>query len=250
MDVGLFLFGAMGALLTVYLAKQEVVPEFRPLFDASEKEKEAMKHQDHVSKTEKHIDDIQAKLERESCPDDVATRLTTVLNTSLSELQAERIRLQTLEREIKQSQVISRSLGFLFYIVLGGIFGSLLAGRVQVEGLSGDLPNFFESILIGATWISYLSSIGFRSGQKKADERIEAGLKESAEKIDAVKKEITEIVFQEVEKAEKAEKLEHPLHANEVAKTVAEKLDLATMEVQKGLNLTKQMVQKDMMGVL
>ncbi|MFZ2070745.1 MAG: hypothetical protein WAV32_03920 [Halobacteriota archaeon] len=48
MDMSLFLFGALGAILTVYLAKQEVIPEFRPLFEISEKEKEVIEHQDHI----------------------------------------------------------------------------------------------------------------------------------------------------------------------------------------------------------
>jgi hypothetical protein len=161
MDWVFFLPGMLGALLTVYLAKQEIVPEFRPLFDTSKKEKEAGEHRGHIKETEKHIDDLQAKLEAESVAEEVVTRLTIVLNTSLSELREERTRLQRLEREIKQNQVISRGLGFLFYIVLGGVFGALLAGKVQVEGMSGKLSDFFKSIVIGATWTSYLSVLGF-----------------------------------------------------------------------------------------
>lgn len=250
MDMSLFLFGALGALLTVYLAKQEVIPEFRPLFEISEKEKEVIEHQDHIRMTEKHIDDIQAKLEAGSLDEDYAARLTTVLNTSLSELQAERNRLKMLERDIKQKQIISRGLGFLFYIALGGVFGSLLAGRVQVGGLSGDLPNVFESIMIGATWTTYLSAIGFRAGEKKAAERIEDGKNETAEEIEAFKKKITEIVSQEVANAERAEKVEQPIYAGDVARRVAEELDIANIRMQKRWNLTKQMVEKDMKGVL
>jgi hypothetical protein len=32
-NMGLFFLGAPGALLTVYLAKQEIIPEFRVIFD-------------------------------------------------------------------------------------------------------------------------------------------------------------------------------------------------------------------------
>ncbi len=253
MDISLFFLGAMGAILTVYLAKQEVIPEFRPLFDTSGTEKEASEHQNHINKTEKHIDDIQTKLEEKSLPDGDVTRLTTVLKTSQDELRDERTRLQTLERDIKQNQIFSRGVGFVVYIVLGGVFGSLLAGRIQVEGLSGDLPNFFKSIVIGATWTSYLSTIGISSVQKRADEITEARLAESAEKFDAFKKEITKIVAQEVakvEKAEKAEKVEQPLHAGEVARIVADKLDLAWVDVQKNMNLTRQMVRREIKGIL
>lgn len=249
-DISLFFLGALGAILTIYLIKQEVIPEFRPLFDTSEKEKEAREHQNHIKKTEKHIDNIQFNLEEKSLLEGDVTRLKTVLKSSQDELRDERIRLQTLEREIKQSQIISRGVGFVIYIVFGGVFGSLLAGRVQVEGLSGDLPNFFASIVIGATWTSYLSNIGLSSVQKKVDEIIEAQRKESAEKYEAVKKEITEIVAQEVAKAEKTDKVVQPLYADKVARIVADKLDSVMFMVQSDTDLTRQMVQKEIKGIL
>lgn len=249
-DISLFFIGALGALLTVYLAKQEVIPEFRPLFDTSEKEKEAMEHRKHINETEKHIDNMQIKLEEKSLPDGDVTRLVTVLKTSQDELRDERTRLQTLEREIKQNQFISRGAGFVIYIALGGVFGSLLAGRLQIEGLSGDLPDFFESLLIGATWTSYLSNIGFSSVQKKVDGILEARRKESAEKYEAIKKEITEIVAQEVAKAEKTDKVEQPFNADKVARIVADKLDSAMFMVQGDSNLTRQMVQREIKGIL
>jgi hypothetical protein len=133
---------------------------------------------------------------------------------------------------------------------LGGAFGYLLAGKVQVEGLSGDLPKYFESIVIGATWTTYMSTIGFRVGQKKADERIEAGLKKSADEINQVKTEIIQLVGEELAKAEKSEKVEKPVYADMVARIVGNKLDLVATGVQKNLNFTRQMVQRDMKGIL
>jgi hypothetical protein len=177
-DIVLFCFGALGALLTVYIGKQEIVPEFRPLFDTSEKEKEAIRHRNHIKLTEQHIDTIQARIENPSTSENDAKKLQFVLETSLKELQAERERLQILEHEIKQSQVISRALGFLFYIVLGGVFGSLLAGQVKIEGLSNDLSIYLQSMVIGATWITYLSVIGLNQINKKINEEIETLRKE------------------------------------------------------------------------
>jgi DNA repair exonuclease SbcCD ATPase subunit len=249
MEIGVFLLGALGALLTVYLAKQEVIPEFRPLFDTSEKEKETREHQDHIKRTEKHIDDITDKLEQ-PLDKDVVTQLKTVLKTSQEELREERARLQTLEREIKQSQIISRSLGFFFYIVLGGVFGSLLAGKVKVEGLSGDLPTYFQSIVIGATWITYLSTIGFRSGQKKADDIIEAGKKETAETIEAFKKELAPRMEKIVANAEKAEKVDDPVHAPDVKRMLDEEIGKMNMTAQKNWDMTRQMVQRNVKGLL
>lgn len=249
-DIGLFLLGALGALLTVYLAKQEVIPEFRPLFDTTEKEKEARRYQDHIEMTEKHIDDIEARLEKEHLPPDEAARLETVINTRQSELKDERTTLQGLEREIKQNQIISRGLGFLFYIVLGGVFGALLTGLVHVEGWTGDLPKFFQSIVIGATWTSYLSTIGFRSGQKKEDETYQAGLQETAKKIDALKKEVTDMVAKEVAKAETSEKVEQPVYAYAVAAKVGAKLDLAGSDISEDWKFTRQIAQKYSKGIL
>ncbi len=178
MDIVLFCFGALGALLTVYIGKQEIVPEFRPLFDTSEKEKEAIRHRNHIKLTEQHIDTIQARIEDPSTSETDLKKLQIVLETSQKELQAERERLQVLEHEIKQSQVISRALGFLFYIVLGGIFGSLLAGQVKIEGLSNDLSIYLQSMVIGATWITYLSIIGLNQIKEKVNEEIETLRKE------------------------------------------------------------------------
>jgi hypothetical protein len=250
LDIGLFLLGALGALLTVYLAKQEVIPEFRPLFDTTEKEKEARRYRDHIEMTEKHIDDIEERLEKESLPRDEVARLEAVINTRQSEFKAETTRLEGLEREIKQNQVISRGLGFLFYIVLGGVFGALLTGLVHVEGWTGDLPKFFQSIVIGATWTSYLSTIGFRSGQKKADEVYQASLQETAMKIDALKKDITDMVVKEVAKAETSERVEQPVFAYKVAAMVGEKLDLAGSDISEDLNVTRQVAQKYAKGIL
>ncbi len=192
MDIVLFCFGALGALLTVYIGKQEIVPEFRPLFDTSEKEKEAIRHRNHIKLTEQHIDTIQARIEDPSTSETDLKKLQIVLETSQKELQAERERLQVLEHEIKQSQVISRALGFLFYIVLGGIFGSLLAGQVKIEGLSNDLSIYLQSMVIGATWITYLSIIGLNQINKKINEEIEA-----------LRKEIQQIVETTVSQTEK-----------------------------------------------
>jgi asparagine synthetase A len=109
--------------LTVYLAKQEIIPEFRVIFDNWDIEKEVGERQDRIKKIEKKIVDIETKLREESVPADLAQRLTTVVNSSLSEVQSERARLETLERGIMRSKAFSRSLGFLFYIVLGGVLG-------------------------------------------------------------------------------------------------------------------------------
>ncbi len=223
MDIVLFCFGALGALLTVYIGKQEIVPEFRPLFDTSEKEKEAIRHRNHIKLTEQHIDTIQARIEDPSTSENDATKLQFVLETSLKELQAERERLQILEHEIKQSQVISRALGFLFYIVLGGVFGSLLAGQVEIEGLSNDLSIYLQSMVIGATWITYLSVIGLNQINKKINEEIET-----------LRKEIQQIVETTVSQTEKRSQQPNSVPSNQLTQ-IYELLDEARTSIYRNI---------------
>lgn len=250
MDIGLFLLGALGALLTVYLAKQQVIPEFRPFFDTFEKEQEAKAHREHIKKTQKHVDDVRARLETEPLTDTAVPKLEAVLKTSQEGLRDETSRLQMLEREIKQGQIISRGLGFLFYIVLGGVFGSLLAGRVKVEGLSGDLPAYFQSIVIGGTWIAYMSTIGIKLGQQKVDGIIEEGKKEAAETIEAFKQDISSKVEKLVAGAETADKVVHPVLAPDVKKMLDDAISKINKDAQKNWEITRQMVQRDVKGLL
>ncbi len=223
MDIVLFCFGALGALLTVYIGKQEIVPEFRPFFDTSEKEKEAIRHRNHIKLTEQHIDAIQARIEDPSTSENDLTKLQIVLETSQKELQAERERLQILEHEIKQSQVISRALGFLFYIVLGGVFGSLLADQVKIEGLSNDLSIYLQSMVIGATWITYLSVIGLNQINKKINEEIET-----------LRKEIQQIVETTVSQTEERRKPSKSIPPSQLTQ-IYELLDEARTSIHRNI---------------
>jgi F0F1-type ATP synthase membrane subunit b/b' len=95
-----------------------------------------------------------------------------------------------------------------------------------------------------------LSTIGFRSGQEKADDRIEAVKKEAVEKIETLKKELTPKVAEKVASAERAEKVETPTLAGEVEKMVVEEIDRTNSAVQKKLDETRQMIKRDVRGLL
>ena len=250
MDIFLFLLGVFGAILTVYMVKQQVIPEFRPLFDITIKEDEARERREHIKKTETDIDEMQVRMRNDIMEARRAQDLTVALQTSLAEVNAERDRLRVLEREIKQSQIISRCLGFVFFILLGGVFGSLLAGKIEVAGLSGDLPKYFESIIIGATWTSYMSTIGVGGGQKKVDERIGTALKDTTEKINAIKPEIMKLVTEEISKLIIDKEIKKSDYANKMAGLINNKLDLAAMGIKNKLEYTKTMVKGDMKGIM
>ena len=126
----------------------------------------------------------------------------------------------------------------------------MLAGIVEVRGLPGNLPDYFESVIIGATWTSYLSTIGFRTGQKRTEDRIEQLRTQALQQFDEVKKVLPQMVANEVAEAEKADKIDEPKEADKVARQVTEKLDQVRIELEEDLNFTKQMVQRDVRGLL
>jgi hypothetical protein len=250
MDIGLFALGTLGALVIVYIAKQQIIPEFRALFDTTEAETEVNKHLGHIDKIQQEIDSIQeTMLNEESMSDDHLQRLTVVLNTAQPELQAETKRLEVLQRQITQSQIFSRGLGFIVYIVLGGVFGALLAGHVHVDGLGAGLPMYFESMLIGATWTTYLSTIGFKVGQQKAqqnaDDKLQTLNQESTKKLEELKNMLVPQVETKVAKAERADPVDQPTLAPELAQTVNNALDQASKEMQRQTDQTRQMIRKD-----
>ena len=126
----------------------------------------------------------------------------------------------------------------------------MLAGRVKIEGLSGDLPSYFQSIVIGATWITYLSAIGFRSGQAKADNIMEAGKKDAAELFDTFKKNITSRVERVVADAEKAKRVNSLMLASDVKSILDEEVSKLVILTQDNWDRTRQMVGKHAKGVL
>lgn len=228
-----FVVGMLGALTTAYLAKNEAIPEFRLFSDTtSETMAEANRHHERSRKTAKEIDDIQEAVKNGTGN---AEHLTIVLKSSQEELREERARLQELERRMWRDQFISRSMGFVFYVILGGAFGFLLTGFVKVDGVTEPLPKAVESFVIGASWTTYLTAIGLRTGERKANERgMETGRQAASEIIEAAKKEITDMVAQEVATAEKAEKVEKPVIADKVAGQVAGKLEMIASEIRQG----------------
>lgn len=239
----------MGAILTLYLAKHTIIPEFRPLYDTLAKEQEADTHKDHIKNTEKEIDAIQAKLKEESLPADQAERLKAVLDTSLSELTNERLRLQKLEQAVMFGQIITRSLGFIIYVILGGVFGALLAGYVKVEGLSGDLPQAFEAIVIGASWTSYLSIIGLGGVIKKTEEKYEADIKKITEENEKLKNDINSMMAKaKAQRAPKTEIAEESLYNDKVVAELLAKIDLTSIKMQKDLNQSRQMAKRTLSG--
>src|SRR5207247_5041207 len=142
----------------------QVIPELRPLYDVTARETELDDLREHIKKLTKSIADTQTKLEGKDVSANLGERLGTSLNATLSELESERKRERELEGAITKHQLLTRGLGFILYIVLGGVVGALLGDRIELEGLPGDTQKYFHAVAIGASLTTYLSGVGVRTG--------------------------------------------------------------------------------------
>jgi hypothetical protein len=246
---GTFLFGAFGALLLVYISKDVAIPEFRPLYDISDMQREARRHHKHIEKTESDIDSLQDRLRSASLSDD-AQVLSGVLESYLTEVEAERARLHVLEKDIKNGQVLSRGLGFFFYIVLGGVFGTLLSGQVDIKFISEGVSNFLESFVIGATWTSYLSSIGIRSTQKRVVGQVDKLRDEFSRDMERYKKDLKVQIFETANRENADLGVEEGSSYELLWSAVSEKLDDTGLKFVDELDEAKQSIDNDVKGLL
>lgn len=167
-----FLLGLVGALLTLYLAKQVVIPEARPLINVEPLEEEAQQSREAIEKTRKDLDKARAMMTDQPLNSYYLTRVFEALVKSLND---EQLRLEWYERRLLRNQLLSRSLGFGFFILLGGVFAALFTGQIKVSLQApngGSLPEFFQAIVIGAGWTGLLSIFGIRGVQAVATDSL------------------------------------------------------------------------------
>ncbi len=242
----LFGLGLLGAFLTVYLTKQEVIPEFRPLFDTFKKKLERDELQEHVDKTRKKNDELQNmrfKEKNESVKKDIGVEI----RENKEEITADREQIKYLDKTIKQSQIFTRGVGFLFYIILGGVFGSLLSNIVEIKAFEADIPKIFEALVIGAGWPTFLSVIGFIPSRKKADEKMEDTAKKIDEKIENSMKDVERSLGEELANVE-AGKLK--IENVNIEKITDAKVREVKKDVDKLIEISRQEIQMDMKGIL
>lgn len=242
----LFGLGILGAFLTVYLSKQEVIPEFRPLFDTFKKRLKRDELQEHVDKTRKENDELQDmrfKEKNESVRKDISVRISE----NKDEIAANRKQIEYLDKTIKHGQILTRGIGFLFYIVLGGVFGSLLSNIVEVKAFEADIPKIFEAFVIGSGWPTLLSVIGFIPSRKKADEKMEETAKKIDEKIENSMKDVEKRLGEELANV-KARKLK--IENIDIEKITDAKIKEVKKDVNKLIGISRQEIQMDMKGIL
>ncbi|MBI2867112.1 MAG: hypothetical protein HYX97_02105 [Chloroflexi bacterium] len=217
----LFGLGVLGALITIYIAQQDVVPEFRPFFDTEEREQEAKDLREHNKKTREEIDKIQTTLQGGVLPKDQLQQLGKALDTSQRELEYDRRRLESLERKINQGKVAFRTIGFILYAILGGAIAALLSDKVKVEGFDATLPKQFQAIFVGASWTGFLSVLGFSTTSQKAGKGIEALKKEILDAID--------------KKTAEAGAKNQPLPVDELKREIKAMVDTRSLVVQRAV---------------
>jgi hypothetical protein len=168
MDVSNLWFGLLGALITVYAFKQQAIPEFRPLYDVTSERAQLITLQDQIKQVSANSIKAPAKDRTEL----------------LKNLQDESNRLSG---KIHRNELLSRGLGILFYVVLGGVFAGFFADDIKIEDV-GDAP---KALLIGSAWTSYLSALGLR-GEASNREQLAQSIEQTFEKVAEVAPQVQE----------------------------------------------------------
>lgn len=194
-----YIFGGVGALLTVYIRSEESIPAFRAIFDYEEMEtelSEVIRDIDEDINFRKQYTEKYAKKELE---DQQFDRLFKEIN---SRIEASIARRTYLEGHVYRAQIGHRIFGFLVYIVLGGVFAGLLSDYIEIVGVDSTLVDAIKPLVIGATWTTYLSTLGFR--------RQEQVKNESEKKVASISREITPKIEQMGELVANLQNLKDP----------------------------------------
>ncbi len=182
-----FLLGLAGALLTVYLAKQVVIPSARPFVNLGPIEQEITEARTRIASIRGQIDTLRAMLMAQPLNSSYLTRVVKTLEQTLRD---ELSRLDRNQRQVFRSQFSSRLLGSMFFILLGGIFAALFTEQIQI-GLQGptgvSLPKYFQAVAIGAGWTGLLSIFGIRGIQNAAAISLDQFGQQSQKRIDDLK---------------------------------------------------------------
>lgn len=199
------LLGLLGAAIAVYIFKQQAIPEFRPLFDITDQVKEALDLRERIKQRRDHLD---AKQERGR--DEQLNNYTA--------------RLDQLEKSLHASQIVSRTLGIILYVGLGGVVAGFLTGSIEINGVSKE----FEAVVIGASWTSYLAGFGLRSELGKV-----ANLQSNIEATNHTVEQATKEVERKVREAASAAPGSNT--ADQAATEVSELMDKLKGEVREDL---------------
>lgn len=186
MDWTEFCWGAVGALISVYLFKDQLIPTFARVYDPTPLAHDVGELKRKRAQVASRRDTVQRQLDQ-AAPADRQTYLDELelLEQRHQQLAAE---LREKERTIRAAEAGSRLTGLLLYIGLGGLVASLIGDSVDVTDTSGNL----EAVIIGATWTSYVSALGLRDNKRTAG-KLEASMSETRSTLEESRGRIQEL---------------------------------------------------------
>ncbi len=148
--------GWVGAAAVLLVLQEEVVPELRALFDTADDVEAITALRDRLRGTGAEIDVVQAQLSSsDELSESALTRKQELLRSLEREREADSSELQRREATVRRHQLIVRTVGYVFFVVIGGLVAGLLADQFNAEGISSEL----QAVIIGGSWISILSGI-------------------------------------------------------------------------------------------
>lgn len=154
-DLTEFLLGLVGAVVVVYLSRTIEIPEFRSFFDTAGQISDRDAAAERLKDAYERIRAIEAELQEAAGTPQRHEALQSALEALQRDVERDCNEKRAAERVIRSGQIASRTLGILAYIGLGGVFGDLFAGEVDIEGVGGNL----QALVIGSAWASYLATL-------------------------------------------------------------------------------------------
>ena len=238
----LFIFGMVGAVLMIYIAKQQVIPEFRSFYNVADQEAEIVRLQDSIEAEQKEIDRLQKELE--TIDSTKAQQYKDILESRKSDRDSYNSRLSKLQGDVRKNQILVRSLGFVCYIILGGVFATILSSIITIDSISEDIAKYIKPIFIGATWTSFLTALGLNFARSEASDQIKKIEDQITAKMNELKKDVEDKVQNAVATAETSEAKRKPEVADKVAAEVKRDIETTSGGIQQRLARTRSNVQR------
>lgn len=231
-----FVLGVIGALTFVFIAKQEAFPEFRPFVDIQARQKDLDTKRIELEKTDADI-----KRWEQALIDTTDSGKQSGLSGALESAKGRRTvaaqEMSVIQQALDNVQRQMRLVGVFCYLVLGGAFAAIGSNFLKVEGLDESLSGLLKPMVIGATWTSFLTAMGFNFGKAGAEKQL-AGIKDDVKAaIDTLKADVSDITSKAVAAAEKAPQTAQPVMAEETSKEVEKTIADASEKIAKKLEL-------------
>jgi hypothetical protein len=256
-DVGLVIAGAIGALIAIFVRKQDVTWDAPLWGDTADLIKQRAAAAERVQKTQNDLDALQDILAQGVDAADLE-RLRLLALAYENGLNSDKTTHTQLERSIDRRNIVSRIAGFILYVVIGGFLAAFLASRVTIEGFTTGFPDYLKAVPIGFAWTSVLSLFGIKVVEGKYDVRIQEAKTEVANEIEEAKKRIERMLKPAASADSEALRNEDLLvtlgmgngNRQEALSTVLNELDRTKARVSRDFDVARAQVSIDAKGAI